>query len=188
MHNPSFMRTHKRALVFGLVTLIAVLVLIACGESGSTATNVGTSSSPATAASTPQTTHFKVKDQVKIGSDWVITINSVSTSAGKGYSQPQKSGNHFVVIDITMKNTTSKSQNISSLLDFHFRDNTGQEYTEGIAPELGKAPDGMIEAGALLRGQLIYEVGPSQHTFTLSYAPETDFSGGSTVTWDITAK
>jgi hypothetical protein len=51
-----------------------------------------------------QQQYFKVGDQVKVGDTFVVTVNSVKTSKGDQFTKP-KTGNTFLVVDVTIKNT-----------------------------------------------------------------------------------
>jgi hypothetical protein len=144
-------------------------------------TAVATTSSGNTPA--PSTQHFIVGQVVKVGDIWNVTVNSVKKSPGDAISQP-KSGNIYLIIDVTMKNVSTQEQNVSSLVSFSLQDSTGQKYTETIT-DLSDihAPDGKVEAGALLRGQLVYEVPASLHAYMLSF--QADFLSAGQTTWDI---
>lgn len=168
----------KRAsfmLLLGIVPL--ALAILACGE----AANNGSLTTGATGANTPTTQHFKTGDQVKVGDTFVVTVNSVKASTGSAYDKPT-SGNTFLIVDLTLKNVSKGEQNVSSALSFAFKDSSGQTYDETFVTN-AKPPDGKIEAGGLLRGQLAYEVPKTQHDFTLAFQADI-VSGGQTI-WDL---
>jgi hypothetical protein len=111
-----------------LCTLLGVLALVimACGGSSANAgTTTGTSGNNQSSSSSDK--HFKVGDQVKVGDTFVVTVNSFKTNPGDDIFKP-KSGNQFVVVDVTLKNVGSKEQDNSSLLQFTLKDETGQKY------------------------------------------------------------
>lgn len=174
------MGTRIRVVVSLLVVALAALFVLACAGS-SDAGNTGAATTGTVAAPTPKA-HFKVGDQVKVGDTWLITINSVKTNKGDEVFQP-KSGNTYLVIDLTMKNLSSQEQNVSSLLQFTFHDATGQQYDEALT-DIGHPPDGKVEAGGSLRGQLVYESPAAQHQFTLAF--ESDILSDGQTIWDIT--
>ena len=111
-----------------------------------------------------------------------MTVNSAKTSNRDDITQP-KSGDTFVIMDVTIKNVSNQEQNISSLLQFNMKDSTGQVYTETIV-DGATPPDGKIEPGDVLRGQLAYEVPTSQHSFTFSF--EADITSSGQTIWDVT--
>jgi hypothetical protein len=62
------------------------------------------------------------------------------------------------VIGITFKNISSQEQDLSSLLQLSLHDATGQTYDETVVTFSSGSPDGKVEAGSLLRGEVDYEV------------------------------
>lgn len=161
------------------VMAAAAMVFLACGTSSTANSGTTTGGSGGTSTSAPK--HFKVGDQVKVGSTYVVTVNSVKTSAGDDISKP-KAGNTFLVVDVTLKNVSSAEQNVSSLLSFDLKDGTGQKYTETIVTG-ATPPDGKIEPGDQLRGQLPYEVPASQHAFAFSF--QADITSSGQTIWDL---
>lgn len=174
-----FLRDARTRLV-GTLALVAIAaaVMLACG--GGTAANSGNTTNGGTSASS-SSKHFKVGDQVKVGSTYVVTVNSVKTSQGDDVFQP-KSGNTFLIVDVTLKNVSSQEQNVSSLLMFTLKDSTGQKYDETVTSNT-TPPDGKVEAGDMLRGQLAYEVPQSQRSFTLAF--QADITSGGQTIWDL---
>jgi Domain of unknown function (DUF4352) len=176
--------------------VVAVLVLGCIGASAlafNAAKNVtsNTISSVDTAVATtstgktpaPSSQHFAVGQVVKVGDTWDVTVNSVKTSQGDQISVP-KSGHTYLVIDLTMKNISAQEQNVSSLISFNLLDSTGQKYTETITTMSDiHPPDGKVEAGSPLRGQLVYDVPTSTKDYTLSFQADI-LSSGQTI-WDI---
>ena len=116
-----------------------------------------------------------------VDSTWTVTVNSLKKSIGDQFSTP-KSGAMFVIVDVTIKNTSSTQQNVSSLISFTFKDSTGQAYTESIT-DFSKAPDGALTPGDILRGQLAYEVPTTQHSFTFRFA--SDLVSTDIATWSL---
>jgi hypothetical protein len=152
-----------------------------------TGSSVGTGVATTSPGNTPvlSTQHFAVGQVVKVGDIWNVTVNSVKKSAGDEFSKP-KSGNTYLIVDLTMKNISSQEQEVSSLVSFNLQDTTGQRYTETITTMSNiHSPDGKVEAGALLRGQLVYEVPTSIHAYTLSF--QADFLSVGQTIWDIQA-
>lgn len=149
---------------------IVAAVLVSCCAFGVILARAGGGSNGnGSRASGSQTTHYKVGDQVKAGDAFVVTANSVRSSSGDTYFKP-KSGNVFMIIDVTIKNTSGQQQSVSSLLSFALKDSTGQQYTETIVSG-ATPPDGKIEAGGVLRGQIAYEVPKTQHDSIFSFDP-----------------
>jgi hypothetical protein len=105
---------------------------------------------------------------VQVGDTWVVTVNSVKTSAGSEYIYPE-SGYTYLVVNVTLKNTSSSVQLMSSFYLFSLKDQTGQQYPETGNYSGKAAPNGNVSPGSLLKGEMVYEVPSSMHTFTLSF-------------------
>ena len=174
----------KKMLVFLAGLLVILGALLACGASSD---NTGTSTSSSTTSQTSQTSqqdkHFKVGETVKVGDTWEVTVNSVKTSDGDDVIKPD-AGNTFLIVNVTVKNISSKEQNISSLLNFKLKDKDGTEgkdalLTSGVTP----APNGKVAAGDKSKGDLTYQVSTSQKSFTLAFEADL-LSSGQTV-WDL---
>lgn len=174
-------RSRQLRIVLGVLAL--ALAVWACGSSTA---NTGTKSS-GNSTSTPSggsksgNQHFKVGDQVNVGNTYTVTVNSVKTSAGDDVFQP-KTGNTFLIVDVTLKNTSSKEQDLSSILQFTLKDSTGQKYDETVVSN-ATPPDGKLAAGDTVRGQLAYEVPASMHDFTLAF--EADITSSGQTIWDL---
>jgi hypothetical protein len=172
--------TRTRLIVSMAVMVLAALLILACGDSSANTGTITNSNTPSTSGS-GGSQHFKVGDQVKVGDTWIVTVNSVKTNQGNDIVQP-KSGNTFLIIDITLKNVSSQEQTVSSLLQFTLQDSTGQKYDEAITG-VGTTPDGKVAANSQLRGQLGYEVPKAQHQFTLAF--EADITSQGQTIWDL---
>jgi hypothetical protein len=187
-------------IIAGIV--LAVLIVgggaYALGHQGGT--NATSTPTPSTSGSTPaagdtptssgvtptsQTTtnNAKVGQTVQAGPNYSVTVNSVKTNTGDSVFSP-KAGNIYIVIDVTVKNTSSSSQNVSSFINFELQDSTGQKYDQTFT-DIGTPPDQTgLQPGKLIRGQLVYEVPTSIHQFTFSYV---DLLGnGVLASWDLT--
>ncbi len=174
-----------------LISLLAAVIVLSCigiaavvSNAAQSAQTLNTGTLATTDTSTSVVTpsqHFKVGQLVQIGSTWQATVNSVKVVASDQFNTP-KAGDHFVVIDITLKNVSSQEQNISSIINFSLQDATGQKYNETILSN-ATAPDGKVEPGSLLRGQLAYEVPTSQKALTFFFEPSF-LTSGQTL-WDI---
>jgi flagellar basal body-associated protein FliL len=142
--------------------------------------NTGTTNSNST--STTSGAHYKVGQTANIAS-MDVTANSTKTSQGDQYSTP-KAGNQYLIVDVTVNNKSGKAQTISSLLSFTLQDSTGQKYTETFTSLSGvTAPDGSVQDGAKLRGQLVYEVPKSMKSYTFEFLPS--ITSTDVATWDI---
>lgn len=175
----------RLVLLFVAIAALAVPFL-ACGSTaGSTGTAVTPSDNSSSGSTpTPSAKIWKLGDTVAIG-NWTVKVNSLKTNGG-GEFDPPKSGNIYVVVDVTLTNTSSSPQDFSSLISFSFKDSTGQTYTETVVTGVPNSPNGNVAAGALLRGSLVYEVPKSQKSFSLSFTP--GFASSDLATWDLSLK
>lgn len=163
--------------ILPLSLCILVAALLACGES----TNTGTASTSNSTNAKPAQ-HFKVGNTVKVGTDWQAVVNSVKTDDGGQYSA-LKSGNTYLVVDISLTNLSSKEQDVSSALSFTLQDSTGQKYNESIDGNAGATLDGKVAAGSPLRGVIVYEVPSSVKSFVFNFSPDIVSSGQTS--WDL---
>ena len=165
--------------LLGVLVAIAA-VMMACGGS-----STGNTGSLTTGGSTPGASakHYKVSDQVSVGGIYTVTVNSAQTHGATDVDTP-KANDTYLVINVTLKNTSSSEQDLSSLLQFTLKDSTGQTYDETITSFQQQSPDGKVEAGSLVSGDLVYEVPTAQTKFTLSF--QADITSNGETIWDIT--
>lgn len=138
----------------------------------------------ATGTSAPATAqHHKVGETVT-GSTWQVAVANVKIDTkGDQFTQP-KAGDVFVVVHVVVKNVSGQSETLSSLGNFTFRDTNGNTFTEEIG--LGDkytAPDGAVNDGEQLQGDLVYQVPTGTKDYIL-YFQESSF-GSSIAEWDV---
>jgi hypothetical protein len=107
---------------------------------------------------------IKTGSEIQIGETYTagaleIVVNGVTTSAGKDYYKPED-GNEFLLVDISIINTGTETESVSSMLMFTLRDMEGFSHNMSIsAASIGKGGlDGEVIAGKTMRGELGYEV------------------------------
>lgn len=118
---------------------------------------------------------------VVVDSTWTVTVNSVKTSSGDQFSTP-RAGDVYLVVDVTVKNTSRQHQDMLSGNQIVLRDSTGQQYTESIT-DFATPPDGTIMPGHSQRGQLAYEVPATLHNFF--YFFQADANGTDMMEWAL---
>ncbi|HZS78060.1 MAG TPA: DUF4352 domain-containing protein [Ktedonobacteraceae bacterium] len=158
-----------------------VLAIIVIGAAASQAGKSGTSSSNSTGSTSTQSSSNTIGKPVVVDDTWTVTVNKVTTSHGNNFSSP-KGNNIYLVVDVTVKNTSSSDQMVSSAGMFTLKDSTGQPYTETVTT-FTKPPDGTVTPGSVLRGQLVYEVPASEHTFTFGF--QADITGTDLTEWTL---
>lgn len=113
-----------------------------------------------------------------------MTVNGATESMGDQFDQQQlQAGDTYVIVDITIKNASSQTQDLLGYIDFSVKDSTGEVHQQTFF-STESVPDGNISAGDILRGQIAFEVPASDHHLTFLY--NDDSFGSTPVTWDIT--
>ncbi len=176
----------KLRIILLTLGIILTLALTACGGTMNTATP--TSPIPQTQVSSPtpapvRQEHFRIGQTVEIG-DWQVAVISFFVSQGSEFIRPD-AGKRFLVIAVRLKNTSAEEQDLSTDLQFTFRDANGFQYYEAYLDTAKPSPGGKIEVGGLASGDLVYEVPDAMHTFTLAF--ESTLFGKGMAVWDITA-
>ena len=170
-------------------TLLAVMILVVAvgltaGCKSSSAKKVGgvAPSSASTSGSGSSANTFKIGDQVQAGK-WIVTVHGVKNpyTSSNQFISPS-AGNVYVVVDVEVKNTDSKTQTLSSLLSFSLKDSANKTYDESLPVDTAgaKIPEGDIAAGESLRGNVAFEV-PSGAK-GLSFVFKSSAFGGATAT------
>ena len=111
-----------------------------------------------------------------------MVVNSAKTDSGGQYSS-LKSGDVYLLVDVSLTNISSKEQVTSSLGDWKLTGTDGQAYSTSFFSDAPSAPDGKVEPGSPAKGTLAYEVPSSVKSFNLAFAPSI-LQSGQTV-WDI---
>lgn len=176
-------------ILIGAVVIIALCSIIANGTNTGTTTTNSTQSANKTVAPTtaPKTNkHFKVGEEVTVGSNWKVIANSFTANPGDGqFNVPQKGT--YVILNITFTNVSASPQTLSSLLDFEMKGTDGTRYTEALVgglPGVSSSPGGTIEAGGLVKGDLVYDVPLEAKTFTFAFKPS--LASRDQTIWDLT--
>ncbi len=165
-----------------VVVLIAILGVVVFGHS-----NVSHSTKPTpvtakqqhratqvVATPTPQPTLViqATGKPIVVDNIWTITVNGSRTSPGDAYSTPA-AGNVYLVVDVTVKNTSRYYQDMLSGNQLVLKDSAGQPYREAIT-DFAIPPDGYIKPGGSQRGQLAYEIPTTMHTFSYYFQADPD--------------
>ena len=118
---------------------------------------------------------------VVVDSTWTVTVNGVKTSTGDPFSTPG-AGDVYLVVDVTVKNTSTHYQDMLSGVQLVLKDSAGRQYREMIT-DFATPPDGSIKFGEFLRGQLAYEIPATAHAFF--YYFQVDSSGTDLTEWAL---
>lgn len=172
------------------MAVIVVFIIIGASSGSSTPTKVGTNGSattptPAPTAPSAEPTVYKVGDQIQLGSS-IITVNSISLSQGGQFSKPQ-AGNEWVNINLTIQNTGSSQQYVTTMGQMFVRDAGGNSYQVAVTDKLMENPnnslDGAVIANSKRTGWVGFEV--PQNDKGLQFQYNGSMWGGGTVMVDL---
>lgn len=175
-------------LAVALVACVGISALIMAGGKAAQQAVNQASTQVAQLPTTQPTTQSSTQAQTKVGvpfvvnDTWTVTVNKVSTNQGDNLINIPKAGNIYLVVNVTLKNTSSQNQGASSLVMFSLKDSTGQTYNQNIV--FGHSPDGQAAAGGLVRGDIAYEVPKSIHSFTLQFV--SSLASSDLTEWNLT--
>ena len=170
------------------VWVLGVIVLfIVIGASGSSTTpqKVGSNGeASAQTTSTAQST-YKVGDQIKLGNS-VITVNSVSLSQGGQYTKPQ-AGNQWVNVNLTIQNTGSSQQYVTTLGQMFVRDADGNSYQVAVTDKIMANPNNSLDGSVIANSKRTAWVGFEVPVGTtgLQFQYNGSIFGGGTVVVDL---
>ena len=162
------------------IGIVVLAILVSAIRQNSTAQQQYATHPANQPTSAPTQTIFKIGETDSNGV-WSMRLNSVKTSTGDQVDTPD-AGMVYVVADVTIGNLLSYSQDVSSSLSFRLQDSTGQAYDQDLT-YFRTVPDGPIQSGSKLRGQLVYAVPKTMHDFTLQFQENGDENSG---TWEFT--
>ena len=114
---------------------------------------------PASIAGETQQQTYNIGDVIAIGTT-NITVNDVQYPTGDEYNKPN-SGFKFLIVDLTIENTSATAINVSTLLQMSVKDASGQKFDVDFSASMasgGSSPDGEIAPGEKLRGQVGFQV------------------------------
>ena len=119
---------------------------------------------------------------VVVDADWTVTLNSETVSDGSESDHPAP-GNIFLVVNVTLQNTSTRILTASSIHMFDIKDTkSGQTYQQDSG--FGQSPDGTVASGGFIMGRIAFEVPAGHHSFTLQFAPNLD--GNVLAEWSLT--
>jgi hypothetical protein len=171
-----------------VVAVFAVVVLAACGESDISKVekvdSVAAAETTNVEATEPVETEaveevaeldLGIGDTVKFDG-LEVTLNSVHTSMGADFFEPDNA--YYVVLNVSISNTTDKSEHISSLMNFKLVDEEGYSQEIGIFVDTKGSLDGEIGAGRSMRGEIAFDAYESD---TYEFIFENPFTSGQAI-------
>lgn len=112
--------------------------------------------------------------------DLQITLNSVNRTTS-GLLAPG-SGNEYVIVNLTVENTSSDDTVVSSLLNFSVRSPDGTSYNQSFTAGVETSLDGDVPGGGELTGEIAYEVPQGTPDLVLEFDP---ILGGNELSWSL---
>lgn len=143
----------KKLLKWGGIGLIALIVVAVIAGSGSDSKKVGSNTDNTNTKTTnensqPSQETYKVGDKVQMG-DIILTANKVETSTAGQFTKPSE-GNHWIDVNMTLENTGSNQEYITTMGQMFVIDSDNNQYQVAVT---GKR---MQNAGSLgLDGALV---------------------------------
>lgn len=141
----------KKLLKWGGIALVVIIVIGVISSMGSDSQKVGSNSDTNQTSNTnEQSTQeaYKVGDKVQMG-DIILTVNNVETSEGAQYTSPSE-GNHWVDVNMTIENTGSDQEFITTMGQMFIIDSENNQYQVAVTGKRLENSGSMGMDGALV--------------------------------------
>ena len=171
--------SQKRLFQMGLagvvsVVLIASLVGVLIGyviHGGGGSSQTGNSADPAQSApEVANMTHHQIGETASANGTWDVTASEVRTQKPDEVNQTQKANDVYLMISVTLKNTSSEPQTVSSLIQFALLGSDGTRINEAVyIGDNVSEPSGTASSGSSITGTLVYEIGPGAATYQIEF-------------------
>jgi len=144
----------KKVLKWGGIIMLVLIVLGVIGSMGDDEPQkVGSKDQPAqssqqTNTTADETTVYAVGDQVQMG-DVILTVNKVETSNGGQFTSPSED-NHWVELNLTLQNTGSDQEFITTLGQMFVIDDESNQYQVTVTGKRMENAGSMGLDGALI--------------------------------------
>ncbi len=158
MENQTKKKFYKKWWFWGIVVIVILSII---GSDSSNPQKVGeTSVSNSVNNTVEKSTTFKVGDQIKLGNS-VVTVNKVEYSQGGQYTKPAD-GNEWVNLNVTIENTGSSQQYVTTLGQMFIRDSEKNSYQVSVTNKAMENPgfglDGSVIAQSKRTGWVGFEI------------------------------
>lgn len=130
----------------------------------------------------PQTKTFSVGEQVKL-EDYILTVNSVESCISDNEFIQPKSGNKFIVADISQENAGSSNRDYNL---WYFKLQDDKDYSYQTALTSCKEPSfgfGTLQPGMKTRGYVAFEIPEGNKPSKLIFTP--DWWGGKQIIIEV---
>lgn len=155
----------KKKIILGIVGFFILIGIIgAIGGGSQKPQKVGesvTTQSNNQPSPTPQQDVYKIGDKVQLGKV-ILTVNKVETSESGQYTKPSE-GNHWVDLNLTIENTGSTQEYVTTLGQMFVIDDQNNQYQVTVTAKRLANPgstglDGAVIAGAKKTDWVGFEV------------------------------
>lgn len=165
--------------------VLAVVIIIAIASSGNEPEKIGQNTTNNETPITNESQTFKIGDQIKMG-DSIVTLNKVEYSQGGQYSKPTE-GNEWVNLNVTIENTGSSQQYVTTLGQMFIRDGDKNSYQVSITNKAMENPgfglDGQVIAKSKRTGWVGFEI--LKGATGLQFQYNDSIFGGGTILIDL---
>lgn len=180
-----------KKILIGIGALFLIMIIVAAvGGGGTQPKKVGDVPTEAQETPAPQPTEeaqteYKVGDKIQLGKA-IVTVNNVEYSQGGTYNKPSE-GNEWVNLNITIENTDSSDQFVTTLGQMFIRDGEGNSYQVAVTDKTIENPsfglDGNIIANSKRTGWVGFEI--NKGATGLKFVYKGSMWGGGTITIDL---
>lgn len=167
----------KKLLKWGGIILVVFIVIGVIASMGSddgkkVGENGNTNTNQTENTQSEQQTTYKVGDKIELG-NVILTVNKVETSTSGQYTQPSE-GNQWVDLNMTIENTGSKQEFITTLGQMFVLDDQNNQYQVAVTGKRLANPgsqglDGAIVATAKKTDWVGFEVPKTAKGLKLQY-------------------
>lgn len=165
--------------------VLVIIIIIISAVSGQTSKKVGNSGATNSASSQSNDKVYKVGDNVQLDKA-IVTVNKVETSKGGAYSKPAD-GNKWLNLNITIENTGSSQQYVTTMGQMFVKDSGGNSFqiaiTDKVMENVNNSLDGAVIAKSKKTGWVGFEV--KNDSTGLQYQYNGSIWGGGTITVDL---
>ena len=120
----------KKLLKWGGIALLVLIVIGVIGSMGSDSKKVGSSSDSTETTKETAQELYQIGDKVQMG-EVILTVNKVETSQGAQYTKPSE-GNQWIDINMTIENTGSSQQYITTMGQMFVIDADNNQYQVAV--------------------------------------------------------
>ena len=161
-----------KKIILGAVGLF-ILIGIIGAAGGSKTEKVGENSPTGSTGSQTKAEEqkYKIGEQIKMG-DIILTVNKTERSTGGQYTKPSE-GNIWINLNLTIENTGSKQEYITTLGQMYLIDKDGNQYQTAVTnrtiENINNSLDGAIVAKAKKTGWVGFEATKTASGLTFRY-------------------